>query len=135
MRTQIFYYKGYVGVQSSLDAEGLFNNPAEPGQLGFIVDAEYVDIQPEALDEILKLEKSYDDIGDFDVKKVDEKTYIMWLGGPLRVFDFNDKSISGSRYLNTSTLKSNPEIKPSDEFINYIDSSIWLILKNTLTDE
>lgn len=132
MRTQIFYYKGYVGVQSSLDAEGLLNNPAEPGHLGFIVDAEYVDIQPEALDEILKLEKSDDDIGNFDVKKVNEKTWIMWLGYELAVFDFNNKSIYGSRYLDTSTLKSNPEVKPSNEFINYIDNSI---LENTLTYE
>lgn len=131
MRTKIFYYKGYVGIQSSLDAEGLLNNPAKPGQLGFVVDAEYVDIQPEALNEILKLEKSRDVIGDFDVI-VDEKTYISWLGGPLRIFDFNNKSISGSRYLDTSTLKSNSEVTPSDKFINYIDNNV---LKNTPADE
>lgn len=125
MRTQIFYYKGLVGIQSSIDAEGLLNNPAQPGQLGFVVDAEYVDIQPEALTEILKLKKSSDVIGEFDVTvEPNNKTLICWLGGPLRALNFSNDSISGSRYLDTSTLKSNPETKPSEEFKQFVDDQL-----------
>lgn len=122
MRTQIFYYKGFVGIASSINAEGLLNNPTQPGQLGFIVDAEYVDIQPEALEEILKLKKSTDVIGEFDVTvEPNNKTLISWLGGPLRVLNFNNSDITGSRYLNTSTLKSNSKTMPSDDFKQFID--------------
>lgn len=36
MRTQVFTHKGYVGIMSDVQAEGLLNNPSQPGELGFV---------------------------------------------------------------------------------------------------
>ena len=53
MRTKVFAYKGWVDIQSDVNAEGLLNKPLDKGQLGFVLNASFVDISPEAL-ELLK---------------------------------------------------------------------------------
>lgn len=120
MRTSVFTYKGYIGIESDVKAEGLLNSPTQPGQLGFVVDANSVDIQPEALELLKTIKKGSDSLGDVDVFSAGDKIVFSWLGGPLRLID--PKKITGSRDYNPSLLKSNVEVKPTEEFIKAVDS-------------
>jgi hypothetical protein len=122
MRTQVFTHKGYIGIMSDVKAEGLLNNPSQPGQLGFVVDANSVDIQPEALELLNKIKKGHDSLGDIDVFSAGDKVVFSWLGGPLSLID--PKSATGSRDYNTSTLKSNSSVKPTEDFIKAVDSML-----------
>lgn len=122
-RTSIFAYKGIVGIKSSTDAQGLINNPLAKGQLGFVVDARYVDVSPEAIEILKKIQKSGDCIGDFDVHKGDGEipVIIHWLGGPLKMLD-PKSGISGSRNYDPSLLKPCPNVEVDPDFITAIDS-------------
>lgn len=120
MRTQVFTHKGYVGIMSDVQAEGLLNNPSQPGELGFVVDASFVDIQPEALELLKEIKKGRDSIGDVDVFQAGDKVIFGWLGGPLCLLD--PKKASGSRDYNTSLLKSNPDVKPPQDFIDVVEA-------------
>jgi hypothetical protein len=120
MRTQVFTHKGYIGIMSDVKAEGLINNPSQPGQLGFVVDASFVDIQPEALEILKQIKKGRDSLGDIDVFQAGDKVVFSWLGGQLNLLD--PKRVSGSRDYNPSTLKSNSEVKPPQDFIDAVDN-------------
>lgn len=122
MRTQVFTHKGYIGIMSDVKAEGLLNNPAQPGQLGFVVDANSVDIQPEALELLKTIKKGSDSLGDVDVFSAGDKVVFSWLGGPLSLI--NPKNATGSRDYNPSILKSNVDVKPTEEFIEAVDSML-----------
>lgn len=120
MKTKVFEYKGYVGIQSSLEAEGLLNEPDQPGQLGFVVDANYVEISPKALEVLKKIPKSNDDIGDIDVYQTEDKKVIFcWLGGPLKVICPDE--VSGSSSYNANLLKPSKNVKVPQEFMDFID--------------
>lgn len=120
MKTQVFTHKNYIGISSDLEAEGLVNNPANPGELGFVVDAEFVDIQPEALELLKKIPKSRDAIGDIDVFKAsDDKVIFSWMGGPLNAFNIDEAE--GSRDYDPSLLTANPDVKPDESFVKFID--------------
>ena len=124
MRTKVFAYKNYIGIESNIHAEGLLNDPMKIGQLGFIIDAKFVDVQPEALTLLLKGKKSIDDIGEIDVYKSNDKIIFSWLGGALKSCHVND--ISGSNEYNASLLKSNPEVKTPQKFIDFVNSKLNL---------
>jgi len=115
MRTQVFAHNGFLGIMSGVGAEGLLNKPKDPGQLGFVVDAEYVDIQPEALELLKKIPKSCDDIGDVDVFKSENGIVFSWLGGPRTALK-PDKA-SGSSSYDPSLLKANPKVETPKDFI------------------
>ena len=123
MRTKVFTYKGYIGIESNVKAEGLLNDPKKKGQLGFVVNAEFVDIQPKALTLLKKIKTSADDIGDVDVFK-DSKGRVVfsWLCGPLK--GFKPSGVTGSNTYDASLLKSNKDIAPSDVFVKVVDG--WL---------
>ena len=121
MRTQVFAYKGYVGIESDFNAEGLINNPAGDGQLGFVVDAAFVDIHPDALEILKKIPKSHDDIGDVDVFRAGPHIVFAWLGGNLKVLDLK-QDISGSNSYEPELLKSNPDVQTPQKFIEFIDT-------------
>ncbi|MFA5312754.1 MAG: hypothetical protein WC375_05445 [Methanomassiliicoccales archaeon] len=110
---------------SDFNAEGLLNDPTKPGQLGFVIDASFVDISPSALEIIKKVPKSGDDIGDVDVYKMDDGNQVIfcWLGGPMKAFKLSDE-ISGSNSYDPSCLKSNPDVKVDPGFIKFVDNLI-----------
>ncbi|MDD5650621.1 MAG: hypothetical protein PHF86_09430 [Candidatus Nanoarchaeia archaeon] len=66
MRTQIFAHKGWIGIKSNVNAEGLLNKPLDKGQLGFVVNADFVDISPDALELLKQVPLSGDDLGEVD---------------------------------------------------------------------
>lgn len=121
MRTKIFEYKGYIGIQSSVNAEGLLNDPMKKGQLGFVLDADYVDIQPEALELLKQIKVTGDDVSDINVyTSNDNKRVIAWLGGPLIVLHPLKSEASNGYEINI--LTSCTDVTPSESFIKYIDS-------------
>lgn len=122
MRTKVFAYKGFIGIQSDFNAEGLLNDPSKPGQLGFVVDADFCDIQPEAIELLKKIPKSGDDIGDVDVFKAGEKVIFAWLGPMLRVLDLN-REISGSSSYNPRLLKP-ANFDTPEQFKQFIDNNV-----------
>lgn len=67
MRTKVFAHKGWVGIESDVNAEGILNRPLDKGQLGFVLDANFVDITPEALELLKQVPGSGDDIGEVDI--------------------------------------------------------------------
>ena len=124
MRTQVFAYKGVVGIKSDFKAEGLLNKPDQPGQLGFVVDASFVDISPEALKLLKKVPRSGDDIGDVDVFKTNGKMVVFaWMGGPMKAFKPED-GVSGSSSYDASLLKANPSVVADPEFMKFIDEDV-----------
>lgn len=123
MRTQVFAHKGVIGIKSSPTAEGLLNDPTKPGQLGFVCDAAFVDISPEALELLKKVPKSGDDIGDVDVFNTnDGKVIFSWLGGPLTSIDV--KNASGSSTYDASLLKACDSVQVDPEFMTLVDK--WI---------
>jgi hypothetical protein len=120
MRTQVFEHKGIIGIKSDFKAERLLNDPSQPNQIGFVVDAKFVDISPGALEILKTIPKSGDDIGDVDVfETVDNMIVFCWIGGQLKVI--NPKSnISGSSTYSPHLLIANDNVVTDPEFIIFI---------------
>jgi len=123
MRTQVFQHKGILGIQSDFEAEGLLNDPSQPGQLGFVVNADFVDIQPEALELLKKVKPSHDDIGDVDVFQASDGVLVFsWLGGNLRAM--NPDVIQGSNSYHPELLKTSDNVVTPQEFIDFLESEL-----------
>ena len=121
MRTQVFAYKGFVGIESSHEAEGLLNCPSQLGQLGFVLDANFVDVSPEACELLKKVQRSGHDLGDINVFKADNGSVIFsWLGRDTALIDV-DKATGSSTY-DASLLKPCSDVKIPQDFIDYVDS-------------
>lgn len=122
MRTKVFAHKHFIGIESSFEAEGLLNDPSQQNQLGFVVDADFCDIQPEALELLKKIPKSQDDIGDVDVFKAEDgKVIFSWLGGNLVGLETTNTTVSGSHLYDPELLVANPTVKTSPEFIQAVE--------------
>ena len=120
MKTQIFVHKGFLGIKSSLDAEGLLNDPTDGNQLGVVVDASCCEFQQAAIDRLKKVPKSHDCIGDVDVFQAEDKVVFAWMGGLLAVFK-EDDDISGSSTYSPELLKP-AEFETPQDFVEFIDS-------------
>jgi len=101
---KIFAYKGIVGIHCNPESKFIAAHPVN-GNIGVIVEAEGVVISQEAYDEILKIKKSRDDIGDFDVFQAGDKVIVGWLGGYVRGLD--PKEVEGSSTYKPQLLKGN----------------------------
>lgn len=122
MRTKVFAYKGWIGIQSDVNAEGLLNKPLDKGQLGFVVNASFVDISPEALELLKEVPPSGDCIGDVDIFKSEKGTIFSWLGGPLKMFQ--PHQISGSNSYDASLITDTVDVEIDPAFIEAIDKNI-----------
>jgi hypothetical protein len=123
MRTQVFQHKGILGIQSDFEAEGLLNDPSQPGQLGFVVNADFVDIQPEALALLKNVKPSHDDIGDVDVFQANDGVVVFsWLGGNLRAM--NPEVAQGSNSYHPELLKTSDNVVTPQEFVDFVESEL-----------
>ncbi len=119
-KVKVFSYKGFVGISSSPESEGIIAHPGN-GNLGVVCNAKDVEISEEALELLKKVKKGNDDLGDIDVfKSSDGMIVFSWLGGYLRVL--RPDSVEGSRDTNMGLLSSTPGVEPEKGFIDYIDS-------------
>lgn len=124
MRTSVFAHKSVVGIESDLKAEGLVNDPSLPNQLGFVLDALYVDISQEAYEVLLAIPKSGDSIGDVDVFKSTTGVIFSFLGGP-RVVVGVDLGHTGSSTYDPTLLQGVANFVPNNPpqaFIDFVDS-------------
>lgn len=122
--TRVFEYRGLIGIRSSFDAEGLLNKPQTPGQMGFVVKAEFVEMPQEALDLLKKVKKSRDCIGDVDVFDSSQGVIFSWMGGQARVICIEEDK--ASRDFNPDLLEGVVKIvknEPPDDFIAYVDGA------------
>lgn len=129
MKTKVFDYKGFVGIQSAPNAEGLLNDPMQPGQLGFVADASKCEFSQGAIDLLREIKKSHDDIGDVDVFQAGEMVVFAWLGGPLKVLS-PKWEVSGSSSYAPELLTATDGVEPSDEFKQFVDENITELEKN-----
>jgi hypothetical protein len=119
-KTKIFAYKGYVGIQSAPDAEGMIAKP-EGGNFGVVVDADKAEISTEALELLKKVKRGRSSLGDIDVFQADDKMVILgWIGGYLNAFKPSD--VEGSREYKPELLKATEGVEIPVEFKTYIDS-------------
>jgi hypothetical protein len=121
MKTQVFAHKGWVGISSSTDAEGLLNKPMDAGQLGFVVDAAFVDISPEALELLKRVPKSSDDIGEVDIFGSNDGMIIFsWLGGIKKMF--KPEHVSSSNSYNPSLISTTVPVEIDPAFIKIVET-------------
>ena len=118
MRTTVFAYKNAIGIQSDVKAEGLLNDPSQPGQLGFIINAKFVDISPEALVLLKKIKKSGDAIGDVMTDKHGDNVMFSFLGGPLALLS---KKSEADRDYQPNLLTATEGVIVPDNFKEFID--------------
>lgn len=123
MKTTVFAHRGIVGIESDLKSEGLLNNPAQPGQLGFVLDASTVRFSPEAVEELKKVKRSHDDLGEVDIFQTDDKRVIFgWLGGIRKAFKASD--IEGSSSYDASLITSSADVETPQDFIDFVDGML-----------
>ncbi len=107
--TKVFVYKGVIGILSDVKSEGLLNKPEQPGQLGFVLEANKVQFSKEAKKLLKTIKKSGDSIGDVDCFKSTSKGVIFsFLGGPLKAFKPGE--VEGARDTNFNLLDEFPDI-------------------------
>ena len=124
IRTKIFAYKGIIGIESDYKAEGLINDPASVGQLGFLVNPKFIDISKEAFALLKKVKKGTDSLGDIDIFKSGKDINFGWLGGSLNIID---KNSIGSRDYDVNLLNKIINIVPNEppkQFKVYIDEAL-----------
>jgi len=123
MRTKVFAHKGFVGIESGIDAEGLLNNPLKPGQLGFVVRADCVDFQKEAIEILKTIKRSGDSIGEVDIYQSNNDGVILcWLGGPFKLID--PTTADGSNEYDASLITATEGVITSKEFSDAIDAAL-----------
>lgn len=119
MNTTVFTHKGFIGIQSSPDAEGFLAKPGN-GNLGCVLDASKVLISPEALELLKKIPKGHDGLGEIDVFPSGDKVIFGWLGGYMKAF--LPEEIETSREYDPSLLKATEGVETPKEFIEMVDS-------------
>jgi len=124
MKTKVFAYKGKIGIQSDYKAEGLLNDPSQPGQLGFVVEAKHVDISPEAYEALGKVKRSNDCIGDVDVFPSDKGPMFSWMGGALRMIDPATAEGSRSHYPTLMQPYVKDGIEVPQSFIDAVEKKV-----------
>ena len=118
---QIFAYKGIVGILANPESKYIAAHPGgNTGNIGVVAEAEGLTITQEAYDEVLKIKKSRDDIGDFDVFQAGDKVIVAWIGPYVRGLD-PEKSEGSSSYKPELLKPYIGELELPKEFIEQVD--------------
>lgn len=86
MLTNVFAYKGIIGIACNPQASGLINDPTQPGQLGVLIDLQYMRFTTEAVNLLKTINKGRDSIGDIMCWQAGDKKCFGWMGGWLMLF-------------------------------------------------
>ncbi len=116
--TKIFYYKGFIGIQSNENSDALIAKPGN-GNLGCVCDASKVKISQEALDVLKTIPRGRDGLGEIDVFKSGDMITIGWIGGYLKAFKPSD--IETSRDYDPNLLSADDDVEIPIEFMDFID--------------
>jgi hypothetical protein len=136
-KVRVMFYKGYVSIEASLDAPGLLNNPAEPGQLGWVVDASEVQFSKKSVEALQKVRRSRDCIGDVDIFSANDplhpntKVVFCWMGGPKKAFlpEEVEGSSTYDAYLVDKSYNKDFKARcvknsPSKSFMEFVDNKL-----------
>lgn len=128
MNTQIFVYKGMLGILSPENAKGIIARPGS-GSMGFVVNTANIDISKEAKDAFNNAGREGGSFSDFMLTshvggavEVHGKSSIGWLGGSRTAARVRDLKLG--RDCDKSVLNDMNEVEveiPAD-FKKYIDS-------------
>jgi len=121
MRTKIFAYKGIVGIQSGPDAENMVAKP-ENGNLGCVLEAQGIDISPEALELLKSIPRGRDGLGEVDVFQAGDKIIFGWLGGYMKAI--LPEQCETSRDYNPSLLNSTEGVEAPEDFRKFVDEQL-----------
>ena len=124
MRTKVFAYKGFVGIHSGFKAEGLLNNPRKKDQLGWAIDARFIDVQPEALRLLKVIKRNSQGLEEIDIFETDEnETVFAWVGSSPKKTINPLEVTGGSTY--DADLISPVTFKTPKDFMKYIDEKFF----------
>ena len=124
MKTKVFVYRNFLGISSSIDSEGVLNDPTCPTSIGFVMDATKVLFSKEAINALSNLTRGTDSLGDVDCFQTitDTPVVFSWLGGPKTCIDLSDKEIVTARGANFSLVTATQDVEIDEDFKKYIDS-------------
>lgn len=124
MKTKVFVYKNFLGISSSIDSEGVMNDPTCPTSIGFVMDASKVLFSKEAIQAMEKITRGGDSLGDIDCFQTITETPVVfsWIGGPKRCIDLTDKEIVTARNTDFSLISPTDDVEADQDFKDYVDS-------------
>lgn len=121
MKTTVFAYKGIIGIKSDVKSEGLINDPTQPGQLGFVLDASQVEFSPEAIEALKKIKRGHGSLGDVDCFKSDDGQIVFaFLGGPWAMFD-PESGVEAARDTDFNLLTPTDGVEIPEDFKKAVD--------------
>jgi hypothetical protein len=122
MKTKVFSYRGFVGIQSSSECEGIIAHPVS-GSLGVVCNANSVEFSADAVELLKTIKKGDDDIGDVNIFQTFDNTIVFsWMGGYLRLIEPSKSQFS--RDCDTSLFESSDGVEPPDDFKSAVDKII-----------
>jgi hypothetical protein len=123
--TNVFAYKGYIGIQCEPDATGMINDPTQPGQMGIVMDLSHMRFTTEAVELLKTLNKSRGSLGDIMCWKAGEQRCFAWMGGYYMMF--KPENVEADRDYNPSLIPAeliDDTIEASDDFKEAVDDAI-----------
>ena len=115
MRTKVFAYKGIIGIKSY--AETIFLNDPQACKM-FLVDANTVDISPEALALLKKLKKGDASIADIMSYKAGDTKVFGWSETLVKIIT---KAVVADKCYNPDMLKAVMGVQIEKSFMAYVD--------------
>ena len=128
MNTQIFAYRGLIGIASGYDFDGIIASPAPPDvHLGFVVDTSCVDISQEAFDLLKTIKRGSVGFGEFDIWETggDAPNCLFFFGGsPYTIID--PKDVETTREYDPSLLadRVSSDVEVDPDFIQVVDNAL-----------
>lgn len=121
MKTQIFEYKGFIGIVAG---DQFVNDPYDSGQIGFLVNISEIEITQSALDELKKVKKVGNSLADLMCYKTNERArFFGWVGGNQIIFMAQE--VYGDRDYTPSLLESQVvNIDSPEDFKKFIDDIV-----------
>ncbi len=130
-RIEVYAYKGVLGIAGMADKpedlEGVIVNPyTMPGNIGFLVKLNSIRFTKEAIEELRKIPKGNDGLGEIECFKPGDKEPVFgWLGGRMKAIQLS--KIETSRDWNTSLLTDDlidATLETSKGFMDMVDEAL-----------
>ena len=119
MKIKVFSYKGFIGVESSPECEGIIAHPKFTN-IGVVCKADSVEFSASAVELLKSIPKGHDSLGDINIfKTIDGEIVFSWLGGYCVFID--SKKSQFSRDCDTSLFKPTEGVAIPDNFKAAVD--------------
>lgn len=122
MKSKIYCYKGFICIDSSVDAEGMINKP-ENGSDVFMLDLAHADIQPHVIKELKKLK--HDDVRSPTIDVCyfgPNRIAFIWRGSPKKIID--PRSATVLSIFNPDVIKRTIKFQTPVKFMKMVDKTM-----------